>query len=164
AFLAGDEGCSESGTETVAPSGVRLPSKLTAGDSPTASANRPILPARSDHRMTRLGRAALSRRENPGYRLTHPGYAKRSAEKKRNRVADCQHFSHPGAALRPLVADHEHFAFPVFLVLDRPETRFLPVKARRLGKFQVRHPSNLNNCTKRREVALGPDDTADDGE
>src|SRR5262245_24524792 len=76
-----------------------------------------------------------------------------------------QHFSHPGATFRPLVADHEHVAFPVLLLLDSLEARFLPVKAAcRAGKFQVRHPGNLNDRTLRREVATQPDDAAGGGQ
>jgi hypothetical protein len=90
-------------------------------------------------------------------------YGKESTEKERNRIAGCQRFSRPRATLRPLVANHEHFAFPVIFVLDRPEARFLPVKARRHSKFQVRHPRNLNNRASRREVASEPGDAADGG-
>src|SRR5262245_51236195 len=65
-----------------------------------------------------------------------------------------QHFSHPGAAFRPFVSDHEHVAFLVGLLLDGFEARFLPVKAaRRAGKLQVRHPGNLDDRTFRCEVA-----------
>src|SRR5262245_60875227 len=76
-----------------------------------------------------------------------------------------QHLSHSGAAFGPFVADHEHVAFPVLLLLDRLEARFLPVKAAcRAGKLQDRHPSNLHNGAFRREVALEPDDAAGGGE
>src|SRR5436190_1715352 len=76
-----------------------------------------------------------------------------------------QHLSHPGAAFGPFVADYEHVTFLVLLLLDGLEARFLPVKAaRRAGKLQVRHPSNLHNGAVRREVALEPDDAAGGGE
>src|SRR5262247_3267796 len=76
-----------------------------------------------------------------------------------------QHFSHPGATFGPFVSDHEHIAFLVVLLLDGFEARFLPIKAaRRAGKLQVRHPSNLNARTFRCEVASQPDDAAGDGE
>src|SRR5262249_23878444 len=76
-----------------------------------------------------------------------------------------QHFSHPGAAFGPFVSDHEHVAFPILLLLDGLEARFLPVKAAcRAGKLQVRHPSNLGNGAFRREVASEPDDAAGGGE
>src|SRR5262249_6017155 len=76
-----------------------------------------------------------------------------------------QHLSHPGAAFGPFVADYEHVAFPVLLLLDSLEARFLPVKAaRRAGKLQARHPSDLHNGAIRREVASEPDDAAGGGE
>src|SRR5262245_21689609 len=77
----------------------------------------------------------------------------------------CEHLSHPGAAFGPFVSDHEHVAFPVRLLLDGFEARFLPIKAaRRAGKLQVRHPGNLNDRTFRCEVASEPDDAAGGGE
>src|SRR5438552_8368894 len=76
-----------------------------------------------------------------------------------------QHFAHSGAALRPFVANDEHVAFLVLLLLHRLEARFLPVKAaRRAGEFRIRHPGNLHNGAFRREVALEPDDAAGGGE
>src|SRR4029077_7687036 len=75
-----------------------------------------------------------------------------------------QHLTHAGAAFGPFVTDHEYVAFPVFLILHRLETRFLPIKAARgASKLQARHPSNLNDGALRREVALEPDDAAGGG-
>src|SRR5438128_2638030 len=60
-----------SGTVIVDPSGARVPSKLTAGDRPTASASKPMLITTSDVRIARLlgrsagmGHRALARRPN----------------------------------------------------------------------------------------------------
>src|SRR5262245_39899211 len=71
--------------------------------------------------------------------------------------------SHPGTAMRSRVPDHEHFAFPVLFILDGPAARFLPVKARRTGYFQARHPRNLNDGIRRRAIALEPDDATGGG-
>ncbi len=48
------------GTATVAPSGARVPSKLTAGDNPTARASKLMLKMTSDVRMARLLRSCAS--------------------------------------------------------------------------------------------------------
>src|SRR5580704_17943786 len=158
-----------SGTDTVAPSGVRVPSKLTAGESPTAKASNPRLTMTLDGRIThRLGGTAhMTDAESPG-RFRAPGCdqgdlpARALCEKS---YGGRQPFSHPGAALRPFVTDYEHFAFPVRLVLDRREARFLPAKAaRRPGKLQVRQPGNLCCRAARREAALEPGDAAGGGE
>src|SRR6185312_6528214 len=48
-----------------------------------------------------------------------------------------QHFAHAGAALRPLVADHKHVAFPIFLIFYGVEARFFAVETtRRSGEMQ----------------------------
>ena len=50
---------SGSGTPTAADPGVRVPSKLTAGERPTAAASKPMLTMKLDIRIARLlGRAA----------------------------------------------------------------------------------------------------------
>src|SRR5207302_769892 len=117
------------------PSGVRVPSKLTAGESPTARASSPMLNAISDLRMAHLADNSAMRED----------------------------ILHAGAAMRSRVPDHEHFAFPVVFI-DGPAARFLPVKARRTGSFQARHPDNLNGGARRREAARKPVVPAGGGE
>src|ERR1700730_3815306 len=150
-----------SGTATVAPSGVRVPSKLTAGESPTAKASNPRLTMRLDGRITHHlgGTVHLTDAESTG-RSRAPACDQGDLPTRALSVK-----SYGGTALRPFVMDYEHFAFPVLLVLDRREARFLPVKAaRRADKLQVRQPGNLCCRAMRREVALEPDDTAGGGE
>src|SRR5262245_41256245 len=239
-----EERPSAPGAATVVPSGVRLPSKLTAGDRPKAKPSRPMPTRISDVRIARLldrpagmGHRARARRahllgvlpqisrgefrrarlpclgarlelslaeldvegaldgvdgddvaianmrDRPAHRglrthMTNAETAGRSRDapvgQERDLAAHAltvkgrggrQHFSHPGAAFGPFVSDHEHVAFLVFLLLDGFEARFLPIKAaRRAGKLQVRHPSNLNDRTFRCEVASEPDDAAGGGE
>src|SRR5262249_36410666 len=232
-----------SGSGTVAPSGARVPSKLMAGDRPTATPSKAtpskaVLAMTLDVRIARalgrragMGHRAIARRSDllgvfpqiscgeygsPRLPRLGPrlelGLAELDLEgtlhrvhgddvavaHERDRAADGsfrtnmadaetpgrsgeapvgderdlpahalsvegrgrrQHFSHSGATFGPFVSDHEHVAFPVLLLLDGLEARFLPVKAaRRAGKLQVRHPSNLGNGAFRREVASEPDD------
>src|SRR5580692_12453603 len=72
-----------------------------------------------------------------------------------------KHFTHPGTALRPLVADDQHVAFLVRLFPDRLEASFLAVEAtRRTGELQALHPGNLNNGALGREIALEANDAA----
>ena len=72
-----------------------------------------------------------------------------------------QHFAHAGAALRPLVADHKHVAFPYLRILYRLEAGFFAVETtRRSGEMQAFHPGNLNDRAFGREIAFQADDTA----
>jgi hypothetical protein len=66
--------------------------------------------------------------------------------------------SHPGAAMRSRVPDHEHFAFPV-LFIDDPAARL----RRRTDSFQARHPDSLNGAC-RHETARKPVVPAGGGE
>ena len=76
-----------------------------------------------------------------------------------------QHLAHAGAAARALVADDEHVAFLVVLVLHRLEAGLLAVEAaRRAGELQVRHAGDLHDRAFGREVALEADDAAGRGE
>src|SRR5262245_13035507 len=65
-----------------------------------------------------------------------------------------EHLAHARPALGAFVTDHQHFAFPVRLVLDRFEASLLAIEAaRRTGKTQALHAGNLNDRTFRCENA-----------
>jgi hypothetical protein len=76
-----------------------------------------------------------------------------------------EHFAHPGAAARPLIADHDDLALFVGLLLNRLEGILFAVEAAgRAGKFQLRHARNLYNRAFRRKIPFQADDATGDGD
>src|SRR6478609_878949 len=76
-----------------------------------------------------------------------------------------EHFPHAGTAARSLIADHDHLALLVGLLLDRLEGVFFAIEAAgRTGKFQLRHARDLHDRALRRKITLQADHTASDGD
>src|SRR6478609_9161300 len=59
-----------------------------------------------------------------------------------------EHLAHAGTAARPLIADHQHFAFAIGLVLDGLEALFFVVEAaRRTREAQLAHARDFHDRT-----------------
>src|ERR1035437_9655601 len=73
-----------------------------------------------------------------------------------------EHLAHAGTTTRALIADHQHIAVLIFLVLDRVEAGFLAVEAaRRAGEPERRrHAGHFHDGAFRREIALHADHAA----
>ena len=72
-----------------------------------------------------------------------------------------QHLTHARTALRPFVANDDHVAFLVRLVLHGRERVFFAIEAtRRTGELQIRHTGNFHDRAVGREITLETDNTA----
>src|SRR6266849_4548911 len=76
-----------------------------------------------------------------------------------------KHLTHPRTAARPLVADHEDFAFLVGPLLNGFQGILFPVEAAgRPSKFQIRHTRDLHDRALGREIAFQADHATGNGD